>query len=156
MHTFIYHKKVLHTLLLSVFKIAEKLECILNTRSILNPSTLCILEALHRSLGYNNSIFNNKFYLQTDGMVQDIWISCFYSDNAMTVYDEKASDYLFKPLIWKRFRDALIAFWVHSDEDANRYIIDALGKIRFILHTENENGFKLLDLRLKLKRATKS
>ena len=43
---------------------------LLNTRSILNPLTLCILEALRLCLECNNSVFN-KFYLQTDGTAQD-------------------------------------------------------------------------------------
>ena len=41
-------------------------ECLLNTRSILNPPTLCILEALRLWLECNNPIFNTNFYLETD------------------------------------------------------------------------------------------
>ena len=37
-----------------------------NIRSILNPPTLCILEALHLCLECSNSIFIDKFYLQID------------------------------------------------------------------------------------------
>ena len=48
----------------------KSVERLLNTRSILNPPTLCILEALRLCLECNNSVFNNKFYLQTEGTAQ--------------------------------------------------------------------------------------
>ena len=40
----------------------KSVERLLNTRSILNPPTLCILEVLRLCLECNNSIFNYKFY----------------------------------------------------------------------------------------------
>ena len=101
-----------------------------------------------------------KFYLQTDGTAQDPHISCPYSDIAMAVYDEKAMNHPFKILIWKGFRDDVIALWIHSNEDANHYLdyfntIDASGKIIFTMETETENGLEFLDLRLKLKGCNK-
>ena len=65
-------------------------------------------------------------------------------------------DHPFKPLIWKCFRDDVIALWIHSEKDANHYLnylntIDASGKIRFAMEIENENSLEFLDLRLKLK-----
>ena len=74
----------------------------------------------------------------------------------MAVYDEKAMDRPFKPLIWKRFCDHMITLWIHSIEDANHYLnylntIDATGKIRYTMQTKSENGLEFLDLRLKLK-----
>ena len=82
-------------------------------------------------------------------------MSYSYSDIAMAVYDEKAMYHPFKPLIWKRFRDDLIALWIHSSEDVNHYLdclntIDASGKIKFTMETETDNGLEVLDLRLKL------
>ena len=50
----------------------KSVERLLNTRSTLNPPTLCILEALRLCLECNNSIFKNKFYLQTDGTAQSL------------------------------------------------------------------------------------
>ena len=100
----------------------KSVERLLNTRSLLNPPTLCIFEALLLCLECNNSIFNNKFYIQTDGTAQGPHISCSYSDIAMAVYDEKTMDHPFKPLIWKRFRDGGIALWIHSNEYANLYL----------------------------------
>ena len=138
----------------------KSVERLLNTRSILNPPTSCILEVLRLCLEYNNSIFNDKFYLQTDGTAQGPPMSCSYSDIAMTVYDEKPMDYPFKPFIWKRFRDDVIALWIHSIEDTNHYLdyfntIDVSGKIRFTMETETENGLEFLDLRLRLKGSNK-
>ena len=138
----------------------KSVERLLNTRSILNPPTLYIPEALRLCLECNNSVFNNKFYLQTDAMAQGPHMSCSYGDITMAVYDEKAMDHPFKPLIWKRFRDDVIALWIHSNEDANHYLdylntIDASGKIRFTMETETENGLEFLDLRLKLKGCNK-
>ena len=138
----------------------KSVERLLNTRCTLNPPTLCILEALRLCLECNNSVFNNKFYLQTDGTTQGPNMSCSYSDIAMAVYDEKAMDHPFKPLIWKRFRDDVIALWIHSNEDANHYLdylktIDASGKIRFTMETATENELEFLALRLKLKGCNK-
>ena len=87
-------------------------------------------------------------------------MSCFYSDIAIAVYDEKAMDHPFKHLIWKYFRDDVIALWIHSNEDPNHYLdclntIDASGKIRFTMESETEIGLGFLDLRLKLKGCNK-
>ena len=125
----------------------KSVEHLLNTRSNLIPPTLCILEALRLCLECNNSIFNNKFYLQKDGTAQGSHMSCSYSEIAMAVYDEKAMNHPFKHLIWKRFRDDVIALRIHSEEDVNHYLnylntIDASGEIRFTIQTENKNGFE--------------
>ena len=99
----------------------KRIKHLLNTRSILNPLTLCILEALHLCLECNNSVFNNKFYLETDATMQGTHMSCSYSDIAMAVYDEKAMDHPIKPWIWKRFRDDVIALRIPISKDANYY-----------------------------------
>ena len=93
-------------------------------------------------------------------MAQGPHMSCSYSDIAMAVYDEKAMDHPFKTLIWKSFRDGVIALWIHSNEYANLYLdylytIDASGEIRFAMETESENGLELLEIRLKLKDCNK-
>ena len=111
-------------------------ERLINTKSFLNRMTLCILDALRLCLECNNYIFNNKFYLQTYGTAQGHHMSCSYSDIAIPVYDEKAMDQPFKPLIWKRFRHDRFALQFHSDEDANHYLnylntIDGSGKIYY-------------------------
>ena len=40
----------------------KSVECLLNTRPVLNPPTSCIFEALLLCLECKNSIFNEKFY----------------------------------------------------------------------------------------------
>ena len=74
-------------------------------------------------------------------------MSCSYSDIAMAVYDEKAMDHTFKPLIWKHFHDNVIPIWTHSDEDVNHCLdylntINVSGKIRFTIQPKNENGLE--------------
>ena len=54
----------------------------------------------------------------------------------------------------------MVLLWIYSGEDANHYLdylntIDASGKIRFIMESENENCLEFLDLRLKLKGCNK-
>ena len=78
----------------------------------------------------------------------------------MTVYDEKEMDHPFKPLIWKRLCNDVIALWIHSDEDINHDLdflntINASGEIRFIMQTENEYVLAFLNLRLKLRGCNK-
>ena len=63
-------------------------------------------------------------------------MSYSYSDIAMVVYDEKAMEHPFKPLIWTSFRNDVIALWIHNDELANHYLdylntTDASSKVRF-------------------------
>ena len=114
------------------------------------------MEALRLCLECNNSLFKNNFYLQKDGTAQDPRISSSYSNIVMTVYDEKANDRSFKPLIRKCFREDVIALWIHNDKDANHCLdhlnkIDTSGQIRFTMQTENENDHEVLNLKLKLK-----
>ena len=96
------------------------------------------MEALRLCLECNNSLFKNNFYLQKDGTAQDPRMCCSYGNIVMTVYDEKANDRSFKPLIWKCFREDVIALWIHNDEDANHCLdhlnkVDASGQIRFTM-----------------------
>ena len=54
------------------------------------PPTSCVIEALELCLSCNNSIFNNKNYLQTDDTAQGPRMSCYYPDLALASYDSKA------------------------------------------------------------------
>ena len=74
-----------------------------NTRSNLNPPTLCVLEAFRLCLQCNISVFDNNFSLRTDRTVQGPHMSCSYSGIVV------AMNHNFKTLIWKRFRDDVIA-----------------------------------------------
>ena len=71
----------------------KSMECVFNTKSMLNPPALCIIEALHLCFKCNNSILNNKFYFQTDRTAQSPHMSCSYSNIVVAVYDEKPMDH---------------------------------------------------------------
>ena len=51
------------------------------------PPTQSVIEALEHCLTCNNSIFNNKNYLQTDGTTQGPHMSCSYADLALETFD---------------------------------------------------------------------
>ena len=63
----------------------------------------CILEGLELCLTCDNSIFNNRNFLQTDGTAQGPHMSCSYSDIAMSKFDTAALQYHFQPTLWKIF-----------------------------------------------------
>ena len=87
-------------------------------RSILNPPTSWIHETFCLCLECNNFVCDTTFYLQASETAQSNHMSCFYSVIAFAVYDEKAMDNPFKPLIWKGFRNDVTALWICSLEDA--------------------------------------
>ena len=62
----------------------ETVKHALNERLSKNPPTSCLIEALSICLECNNSTFNDKQYLQTDGTAQGPHMSCSYSDLAMS------------------------------------------------------------------------
>ena len=55
------------------------------------PPTDCIIEALKLCLESNNSVFNNKHFLQTDGVAQGPHMSCSYSDIAIESFNQKST-----------------------------------------------------------------
>ena len=75
------------------------------------PPTACIIEALKLCLVCNNSIFNNKHFLQSDSTVQGPRMSCSYSDIAIQYFDVKALEYIPATICWKRFRDDIFIIW---------------------------------------------
>ena len=48
----------------------KAVERVLNDRESKNPPTECVLEALRLCLECNNSVFNDKNFIQTDGTAQ--------------------------------------------------------------------------------------
>ena len=87
----------------SGMKAAEK---VLNDKESKNPPTLCALEALRLCFEWNNSVFNDKTFIQTDGTAQGLYMLCSYnSDIAMAHFDNRAENYTPKPTVWKCFRD---------------------------------------------------
>ena len=61
------------------------------------PSVECILEGSELCLTCNNSIFNNRNFLQTDGTAQGPHMSCSYSDIAVSKFDTAALQHRFQP-----------------------------------------------------------
>ena len=116
------------------------------------PTTLCIIEALEFCLKCNNSIFNKKHFLQTDGTAQGSYMCCSYSGISIEQLDEKALKY-YPPVIgWKKFRDDIFLVWPHSAEDLNLFFnqmnnIDRTKKIQFTMEI-GEDVLEFLDLKL--------
>ena len=77
----------------------------LDTRQEKFPPTDCISEALKLCLESNNSAFNNKHFLQTDGSAQGPHMSCSYSNIAIESSDKKALQHCSSVIGWKGFRD---------------------------------------------------
>ena len=78
---------------------------------------LPVIEALKLCLESNNSIFNNKHYLQSDGTVQGPHISSSYSNIAIQYFDIKALEFNHPVTCWKRFRDDIYVVWPHTLEE---------------------------------------
>lgn len=94
----------------------KAVENILESRINKTPPTDCILEASKLCLECNNSVFDDRFFLQTDGTAQGPHMSCSYSDIAMAHFDNIAENYFLKPTVWKRFRDDVFSVWTHGVE----------------------------------------
>ena len=71
---------------------------ILENRETNFPHAECILETLKLCLECNNSVFNEKFYLQEDGTAMEPHMSSSNSDIAMYRFDLKALSYIPKVL----------------------------------------------------------
>ena len=131
---------------------------VLENRSDQFPTTDCISEALKLCLQYNNSIFNNKFYLQMDGTAQGPHMSYSYSDITIENFDKKALEYSPPVLCWKTFRDDVFIVWSHSLDELKTFhfmnTVDQTKKIQFTMEIA-EDSLELLDLKLKFDIETK-
>ena len=74
---------------------------ILDARQDQFPSTACIIEALKLCLECDNSSFNNKHFLQSDGTTQGPHMSCSYSSIVIQYFDVKALEYTPATIYWK-------------------------------------------------------
>ena len=81
----------------------DALKSVLLRRPTNTPPVKCILEGLEFCLTCNNSIFNTRNLLQTDGTAQGPHMSCSNSDIAVSKFDTAALQYHFQPTLWKRF-----------------------------------------------------
>ena len=119
------------------------------------PPTQSVIEALELSLTCNNSIINNKNYLQTDDKTQGPHMSCSYADLAPATFDNHALAYNCSPTMWKRFCVDAFVVWRHGSAALNLFWdylnnLDDTGKIKFTMQVANKNGPELLDLKLKI------
>ena len=71
----------------------KAVKSILDARQDQFPPTSCIIEALKLYLECNNSIFNNKHFLLSDGTAHGPHMSYSYSDIAIQYFDVKALEY---------------------------------------------------------------
>ena len=94
---------------------------ILENRETNFPPAECISETLKLCLECNNSVFNEKFYLQEDGTAMGPHMSSSYSDIAVYRFDLKALSYTPMVLCWKRFRDDIFAVWNHSLQELHKF-----------------------------------
>ena len=120
------------------------------------PPTDCIIEALKLCLESNNSVFNNKHFLQIDGTDQGPHMSCSYSDIAIEILIKK-----YHPSVigWKRFRDYVFVVWPHSREDLDLFFnymnnTDSTKKIQFTMKVAKDI-LEFLDLKIKFDKVSK-
>ena len=88
-------------------------------RTIQKPSTQCLIEALWICLYCNNSTFNNKHLLQTNGTATGAPNSCSYSDLAVqpiddAVYEERDANFA-ELKFYGRYRDDCFVLWTGSE-----------------------------------------
>ena len=134
---------------------SDAIKSVLLKKSTNTPPTECILEGLELCLTCNNSIFNIRNLLQTDGTAQGPHMSCSYSDIAMSNFDTAALQCHFQPTLWKRFRDDILTIWTHGSDTLESFLdylnqIDSKGKIKLTMQVQDEDAIELLDLKLKL------
>ena len=86
------------------------------------PPTKSVIEGLELCLTCNNSVFNNKNYLQTDGTAQGPYMSCSYADLAVATFDNRDLAYNCSPTTWERFRDEVFLVWTHGSASFNLFL----------------------------------
>ena len=127
----------------------------LNLRTKKDPPTTCIIEALRICLQCNNTTFNKKHYLQTDGTAQGPHMACSYSDIAMDRYDQAAKGYHSPPFVWFRFRDDIFIVWIHGIDELHNFVtfmneVDETHKMRFLLQVGTNNSLNFNDLTIEM------
>ena len=83
------------------------------------PPTDCIIEVLKMCLECNNSIFNDKHFLQNEVEAQGSHMSCSYSDIAMQYFDIKSFVYTAAAICWKKLKDDIFIVWSNSTLQMN-------------------------------------
>lgn len=99
----------------------------LETREDKTPSTQCILEALEICLTHNNSMFDGKHLIQTNGTAMGAANSCSYSDIAIEEIDNivmQSKDTSFPELLYfGRYRDDCFSIWRGSINRLEEFLL---------------------------------
>ena len=132
---------------------------VLDARQDQFPPTACTIEALKLCLECNNSIFNKKNFLQSDGRAQGPHMSCSYSNIAIQYFDVKALEYTPAAICWKRFRDDVFIVWPHSIDELDIFFdymnkVDPTKKMQFTMEVATDT-LEFLDLKLKFDKESK-
>ena len=106
----------------------DAVKSVLLKRSTNTPPVECILEGLELCLTCNNSISNNRNFLQTDGTAQRPYMCCSCSDIAMSKFDTAVLQYHFQ-------RDYILTIWTHGSDTLESFFdylnqIDSTEKVR--------------------------
>ena len=111
----------------------------------------CVIEGLLICLHYNISQFDNMWYRQVRGAAMGPHEACFYSDIAMSHFDELAfsdSNPHRKPLMWMRYRDDIYDPWPHGENELIKFTewLNSLSdSIKFTLNYNIGQGIEYLD-----------
>ena len=123
-------------------------------RKTLKPSTQCLIEALQICLYSNNSTFNNKHLLQTNGTATGAPNSCSYSDLAMqpiddAIFRERDTNFV-ELLYYGRYRDDCLVLWNGSLERLYEFLAFINSLDEFLKFTIEVGGLFItfLDLRI--------
>ena len=118
-----------------------------------SPIATNILDLLKLVLHNMYFEFNNEFFLQIGCTAMGTALAPNYANLFMDRFETKALDnYPLKPLIWKRFIDAIFIIWTHGEETFHQFV-DYLNSlhptIKFTSKTSKES-INFLDSTLKL------
>jgi len=111
------------------------------------PSTSCLVEALQACLTNNNSIFDNKHLIQTNGTAMGAANSCSYADIAIeeidtVVLSSRQSDFS-EIKFFGRFRDDCFSIWQGSINRLHEFL-DLLNSICSSINFTMEIGYDKL------------
>ena len=119
-------------------------------------STSCLIEGIRLCLYNNNSVFNNKNLIQTNGTAIGAPNSCSYSDLAVkpidsAIYEEKEINFV-ELHFYGRFRDDCLIFWAGSESRLHQFhefvnTIDS--NLKFTMEI-GEDSINFLDLKISI------
>ena len=117
------------------------------------PTTASIIGAVKLCLECNNSIFNDKHFLQSDGTTQGPQMLCSYSDIAIQYFDVKTLKYTPATIFQKRFGDDIFIVRPYSIYERHIFF-DCMNKVDPTKQIPSTMGvatdtLEFLDLKLK-------